>query len=330
MKKAFSFVNFVHPENDFEYFSGTWKSSPVRKKKRHRRILRIPGLLQAGSIRSRRTHRTTFHRHPGAFEIYYVASGRMEFLLGEEREAVLARGGQAIVIPPGLPHATANENLLAQPVHLYWLVFKDASENKFLNLDSEKTRSLFEKIAAFSRILFNPGKETRVDFGRLMEALSGHGPLSEIEAISLAIKILLSAAKKSAPRKKEIPLLARNAAKFIDENLGEKLSPRRIAMEVGTSPKALARVFKEAFGSTPHDYVLREKIRSAKSHLSESKLSVTEIAHRLGFSSSAHFATTFKQFTGRRPVDFRRGAKDNERRRAVLRNPGFRTRSSAG
>ncbi|MBL8995299.1 MAG: AraC family transcriptional regulator, partial [Spirochaetia bacterium] len=312
MKQPFSFVNFVHPENDFKYFSGTWRPSLKRKKERQRRILRISGLLQAGSIRSRRTHQTTFHRHPKAYEIYYVASGRMEFLLGEEREQVSARGGQALIIPPGLPHATANENLLAQPAHYFWLVFADASKRKaFLNLDAEKTGSLFAEIAGASGDLLSPGKEIRVQFEKLIEALSGHSPLHDIEAISLSLQIFLSVLKKSGPRKREIPTHLKSLSKFIEENLDERLTPRHLAAKAGLSGRALVRAFREAFGMTPHDYILREKIRAGKRLLTGTALSVTEIAHRLGFSSSAHFATAFKQFTGRRPVDFRRSPKDN-------------------
>lgn len=309
MKQPFSFVNFVHPENDFEYFSGSWKPSRKRKTKRQRRILRVDGLLQAGRVRSRRTHRTTFHRHPKAYEIYYVASGRMEFLLGEERESISARGGQAIVIPPGLPHATANESLLAQPAHLYWLVFRDASRKKFLNLDSKKTGSLFAGIAGVSGRLVSPGKETGTLFEKLISALSGHSPLHDVEATALSLQILLSVVKESGARQGELPAGIQNLSKFIEENLGERLSPRQLAVKAGVSTKALAKVFRETFGLTPHDYILREKIRVGKKHLLDSKLSVTEISHRLGFSSSAHFATAFKQFTGVRPVDFRSGSR---------------------
>lgn len=54
------------------------------------------------------------------------------------------------------------------------------------------------------------------------------------------------------------------------------------------------------------NYLLRLRIDKAQELLAGSEMSVTDISHSLGFSSSQHFAGVFKQYTGQTPSAFRR------------------------
>lgn len=64
--------------------------------------------------------------------------------------------------------------------------------------------------------------------------------------------------------------------------------------------------FKGQMGVTPHAYMNALKIDSAKIYLKAEKLSVTEIAYMLNFSSSHHFASVFKKYAGCTPTEFRK------------------------
>lgn len=64
--------------------------------------------------------------------------------------------------------------------------------------------------------------------------------------------------------------------------------------------------FKGQMGVTPHAYMNALKIDSAKIYLKAEKLSVTEIAYMLNFSSSHHFASVFKKYVGCTPTEFRK------------------------
>jgi AraC-like DNA-binding protein len=66
------------------------------------------------------------------------------------------------------------------------------------------------------------------------------------------------------------------------------------------------REFKALTGLTPKDYVLRLKIEEAVRMLeSNPDLSVTAIAHGLGFSSSQYFATVFRRYMRVSPGELR-------------------------
>lgn len=67
------------------------------------------------------------------------------------------------------------------------------------------------------------------------------------------------------------------------------------------------REFKAVTGVTPKDYVLRLKIEEAAGMLEGNPaLSVTDIAHHLGFSSSQYFATVFRRYLGVSPSAYRK------------------------
>ncbi len=68
------------------------------------------------------------HRHPDLEHEQYVLSGRMRLLLGEEVFEVEA--GQAVYIPPGVPHAYANEG--PEPVEFLCMIPKTPYTTEWL------------------------------------------------------------------------------------------------------------------------------------------------------------------------------------------------------
>ncbi len=59
----------------------------------------------------------------------------------------------------------------------------------------------------------------------------------------------------------------------------------------------------------PGEFILRCKVEHARRLLAEEASPITEIAFRLGFSSSQYFATVFKRYTNMTPREARREAK---------------------
>ena len=63
--------------------------------------------------------------------------------------------------------------------------------------------------------------------------------------------------------------------------------------------------FRKQVGIPPREYVLRRKIETAKHILKNSDMTITELAHKMSFSSSQYFSTVFKRFTLMSPKEFR-------------------------
>jgi len=93
---------------------------------------------------------------------------------------------------------------------------------------------------------------------------------------------------------------------FLFEHYSRSLTLNEIAWEVRLSNEHLCRRFKEQTGQTVFSYLRNLRIEAAKAYLISSKHSVTEIAHRTGFSSVTLFCRTFRKSVGLAPIDYRR------------------------
>lgn len=93
---------------------------------------------------------------------------------------------------------------------------------------------------------------------------------------------------------------------LIEDRLGEDVSLAVLAAATGLSERYFCTTFKATTGKTPYRFLIERRITRAKTLLkSENALSITEIAMIVGFRTSAHFATTFRNLTGLTPSSYR-------------------------
>lgn len=96
--------------------------------------------------------------------------------------------------------------------------------------------------------------------------------------------------------------------RHIEANLRDpQLSPASVAEACRLSPRYLRKVFA-ATDESVAGYIRRRRLEECADHLTSvlwDGKSVTEIAYRWGFSSSAHFSRAFKAHFGVTPTDFR-------------------------
>lgn len=81
----------------------------------------------------------------------------------------------------------------------------------------------------------------------------------------------------------------------------------------------LAKVFSDREGITIEKYIIQQKIERIKELMTYGELNMTEIAHKLNYSSVAHLSLQFKKTTGFTPSDFK--LLKGNRRRAVEEIP---------
>jgi len=75
------------------------------------------------------------------------------------------------------------------------------------------------------------------------------------------------------------------------------------------SPFHFNRLFVEAFGETPHEFVTRIRMDEAKRLLLAENRSVTDICFDVGYESLGSFSLKFRSLTGLSPAGFRRQAR---------------------
>jgi AraC-like DNA-binding protein len=87
---------------------------------------------------------------------------------------------------------------------------------------------------------------------------------------------------------------------FIDTHFSEPINLQSISDEAFLSKFHFIRLFKKAYGRTPHQYLTSVRIEKAKRLLSEERL-VSDVCLAVGFESVSSFTTLFKKLTGMTP-----------------------------
>lgn len=92
---------------------------------------------------------------------------------------------------------------------------------------------------------------------------------------------------------------------YMVSHLDKALSLEMLGRVVNLSAYHFARLFKAATGKPPHQYLTMLRMRRARALLIETRLPVSAIAWRVGYSSLSQFGTQFKRLTGAPPAAFR-------------------------
>ncbi|SNQ47740.1 DNA-binding domain-containing protein, AraC-type [Frankia canadensis] len=97
----------------------------------------------------------------------------------------------------------------------------------------------------------------------------------------------------------------RRALHITEQRLATDIRFEDVAREVGLVPRSLARRFEAETGLTWRAVLRRLRVLHAIEELTDSELSVTNIAFASGYTSLSAFNTAFRDLTGRTPTEFR-------------------------
>jgi AraC-like DNA-binding protein len=100
----------------------------------------------------------------------------------------------------------------------------------------------------------------------------------------------------------------RRALREMHDDLAHPWTVETLAARAGMSRASFAAKFRRKTGSTPLDYLTKQRIALARTLLRE-ELPIAEIASRVGYESQISFARAFVRIVGTTPGAFRRSAR---------------------
>jgi AraC family transcriptional activator FtrA len=89
-------------------------------------------------------------------------------------------------------------------------------------------------------------------------------------------------------------------------HLDDDLSVALLARRAGMSERTFARRFRDETGTTPHQWLLAQRIALAERLLEEGDLPIEAVAHRCGFASAEMLRHHFRRLRSTAPRDYRR------------------------
>ncbi len=245
------------------------------------------------------------HAHDDCIEICYLKKGRLHWWAENERGGVYeVEAGELVIVHPGEAHGGADD--IHDVCDLYWITFGLTSSKKLPGVTREHYNLIRERLLTAPRHF--PGNSRIVDyFEQMLTAIETPGPLSQMRLRSALHQFILEVcdcAARGYQKTKDFRFEQVIARVKEDVTFFESVSD--MAKMAGFSYNRFITLFRRYKGSSPIDFLNRERIQQAKWLLSDRSKSVTDVAFHLNFSTTQYFATVFKKFTGMTPSKYQK------------------------
>lgn len=104
-----------------------------------------------------------------------------------------------------------------------------------------------------------------------------------------------------AASKHQLVQRLRPAVDYIHDHLSDGLSLNDLAATVHLTPYYFSRMFRQAYGVSPYQYVIRQRVEKAQHLLHNPRLTVAQVALMVGFADHSHLIRHYKRRFGRTP-----------------------------
>ena len=98
----------------------------------------------------------------------------------------------------------------------------------------------------------------------------------------------------------------KRACEKLESDLGGKIPLGQIAADFDLSVSHFSRAFRVSTGLPPHQWLLRQRVKTAKQLMNVRDLPLSEIAISAGFANQSHFTRVFSSVVGVSPAAWRR------------------------
>ena len=132
--------------------------------------------------------------------------------------------------------------------------------------------------------------------------------LGQLLALRL-VEVVSGESRKAASATPRDRRRAVEAALWIAANSHRQIELDDIAHEAGISPFHFLRAFSAVLGVTPHQYLVRSRLRHAARLLADDDKAVTDVAYDVGFGDLSNFVRTFHRAAGVSPGKFRQASR---------------------
>lgn len=254
-------------------------------------------VLRSGRVRSEPAFEMRGWAHPGHDFIFSIGgAGRVQigdriFSINEGELAWIDNNHQTISWPP-------------RDVTWDWLGIR---------VDSRLLDQISDVLDVQRSPIFRPAKASAVKgvFSNIFKILRTrpltidaklHAEVSTLVAIAFESRFSGDEGKLGDVR---ASLRVQRVLNAIQDDLKRHWKIAELAQLMGFSQPHLFRLFKQATGATPMDWLRRERINCAKRRLVETRDRISLIAEEIGYTDPLHFSREFKKVVGASPRGYR-------------------------
>ena len=262
----------------------------------------------------------SYHWHP-EIEVLFVQQGAL--LLSVKGEDYTGSPGDVFWINPEELHGMSTGSrptcycALVFPMEFLNFEMYDYTQSHYLNPLCRKEKYFSTQVPRQSR--YYPGiweELMQIDALDREQApycnIAVKASLFKLVSLMIQDGLLHSAAGLEKGRRGSDTKLAllKSILSYLNEHYSEKLSLRDVSGNFNFSAKYFSRFFKENFNRNLVEYLNDIRIEKAAAGLSNSNLSIGEIASAAGFDNFSYFIKQFRRVYGCTPSGYRKQAEE--------------------
>lgn len=211
-----------------------------------------------------------------------------------EGERFTARAGQVVLIDSMKPHAFHTQC----GWRALWVHFDGPAARGYMSIVHRQN----------GRCFFTHRKRSVLEpLQAIFAMFQQQQPLSETMMALHLTQALTAMSEPAAPLQDRFAIIDQ-AVTCISRSLGAEPSVAELARQVGLSEFHFIRVFREAMGMTPGQYIIGARMSHAKYLLRTTTLPIAEIGGMVGYVSESMFSAAFRRTQGVTPTQYRAGS----------------------
>ena len=248
-----------------------------------------------------RAERPAVERH-GAYSLSYVRKGSFGYRVRGEAFELVA--GSVLIGHPGDEYVCTHDHVCGDECLSFQL--------------SPALAATIGRRADVWRTGCLPPLGELVVLGELAQAAAeGRSDIGLEEAALLFavrfVEIVTGERRAAPPLRPRDRRRAVEAALRIEAACDQPIDLARAAKDAGLSPFHFLRLFALVLGVTPHQYLVRSRLRRAARLLADDARPITDVAFDVGFGDLSNFVRTFHRAAGVSPRSFRKAAKGDRK-----------------
>ena len=220
-------------------------------------------------------------------------------------EYVISGSGTIVKDTELHPKAGDTYFLLEGEYHEYFSSADNPWTKIWINASGPLITSLIDAYSLYNQNIFHC--DTAKYFKKIHKLLTTTEltPNEISSQISIVFHELIQAIAAHKDNKEPLATDAVIIKNYIDKNIYKQIVIEDLSQLICKSNAHTIRVFKKAYGVTPYQYYMDNRIQKSKSLLCETALSIKEIAFILNFCDEHYFTNLFKSKTGKNPTEYR-------------------------
>jgi len=238
--------------------------------------------------------------HHEVWELVYVCEGAVITI--QDGEPIHLTPGMVLVNPPRVLHG----DVFLRHYRLIYLFVEGAAAE------------------TCGRVVYDDAEQA---FGRVFDAvlrewsaqLSGRDGM--LRALASQLEILLQRRSIERPTSERDHCLI-EAERLLRLSVGAPVTLDEVAEHVGVSRSWLYQAFREAYGSSPHEYVSRLRLEKALALLRHSSHKMAFVAEECGYASGSHLTHHVRKVTGLCPREVRESTRKTQEIPSLSETPG--------